>query len=75
MCLVGCFLTLSCVALRVCGRGPGREPQVGEREAAGEHPWPEAVEHATSQKQLVPRSRTGQKQVEFSALEDRSREY
>lgn len=33
-------LTLSCVALRVCGRGPGREPQVGEREAAGEHPGP-----------------------------------
>lgn len=30
-------------------------------------------EHPTSQKVLVPRSRTGQKQAEFSALEDRSR--
>ena len=32
-------------------------------------------EHPTSQKQLVPRNRTGPKQVEFSALEDWSREY
>ena len=49
-------LTLSCVALRVCSRGPGREPQVGEPEAAGEHPGPRQPEAVSSKEQDWPKA-------------------
>ena len=75
MCLVGCFPHPNLCGIK----------DVPVEVLAGSLEWmngrlqesilAQGSEHPTSQKQLVPRSRTGQKQVELSALEDWSREY